>query len=116
MTAVLIALLVITSALLLLVTLVQLLYMESLRLRARDLPALQLFKDRLQGFFRVWDAQLANRKYAAGAELSVADLSLYAGYARTKGAQPALLEGLPNLARWADEMAARPAVQRAIKF
>ena len=79
-------------------------------------PSIQLFKDRLQGFFRVWDAQLANRKYAAGAELSVADLSLYAGYARTKGAQPALLEGLPNLARWADEMAARPAVQRAIKF
>lgn len=30
------------------VTLVQLLYMESLRLRARDLPALQLFKEKLE--------------------------------------------------------------------
>ena len=48
MTALLIVLLVLTSALLGLVTLVQLLYMESLRLRARDLPALQLFKDRLE--------------------------------------------------------------------
>ena len=34
----------------------------------------------------------------------------------TKGAQPALLEGLPNLTRWAEEMAARPAIQRAVKF
>ena len=42
------ALLVVASALLGLVTLVQLLYMESLRLRARDLPALELFKDRLE--------------------------------------------------------------------
>lgn len=36
------------GALLCLVTLVQLLYMESLRLRARDLPALQLFKEKLE--------------------------------------------------------------------
>ena len=48
MNAVLMALLVVASALLGLVTLIQLLYMESLRLRARDLPALELFKDRLE--------------------------------------------------------------------
>jgi len=46
----------------------------------------------------------------------VADLSLFAGYWRTKGAQPALVEGFPNLAKWAEQMAARPAIQRAIKF
>ena len=79
-------------------------------------PSIQGFKDRLQGLFKVWDAQFANRKYAAGNEITVADLSLYAGYARTKGAQPVLLEGLPNLTRWAEEMAARPAIQRAVKF
>jgi GSH-dependent disulfide-bond oxidoreductase len=79
-------------------------------------PAVQMFKDRLRNLFKVWDEQLGKRKYAAGSEISVADLSLYAGYWRTKGAQPALLEGLPNLARWAEEMAARPAIQRAVKF
>ena len=79
-------------------------------------PAVQMFKDRLRNLFKVWDGELAKRKYAGGSEISVADLSLYAGYARTKGAQPALLEGLPNLTRWADEMAARPAIQRALKF
>ena len=79
-------------------------------------PSVQMFKDRLRALFKVWDDLLASRKYAAGSEISVADFSLYAGYARTKGAQPALLEGLSNLNRWGDEMAARPAIQRAVKF
>ena len=79
-------------------------------------PSVQAFKDRLRGFFKVWDELLGKRKFAAGDEISVADLSLFAGYWRTKGAQPALVEGFPNLARWAAQMAARPAIQRAIKF
>jgi glutathione S-transferase len=79
-------------------------------------PSVQSFKDRLRNLFKVWDDQLGKRKYAGGNEISVADLSLYAGYWRTKGAQPAVVEGFPNLTRWADEMSARPAVQRAIKF
>ena len=78
--------------------------------------SVQAFKDRLRGLFKVWDEQLGKRKYAAGDEITVADLSLYAGYWRTKGAQPALVEGFPNLDRWAAEMAARPAIQRAVKF
>jgi magnesium and cobalt exporter, CNNM family len=39
---------IVCAALLCLVTLVQVLYMESLRLRARDLPALQFFKETLE--------------------------------------------------------------------
>ena len=78
--------------------------------------SVQSFKDRLRGLFKVWDDQLATRKYAGGSEISVADLSLYAGYWRTKGAQPALVEGFPNLDKWAAEMAARPAIQKAVKF
>ena len=72
--------------------------------------------DRLRGMFKVWDDLLGKRKDAGGDEISVADLSLYAGYWRTKGAQPALVEGLPNLGKWAEQMAARPAIQRATKF
>ncbi len=79
-------------------------------------PSVQAFKDRLRGLFKVWDEQLGKRKYAAGDEITVADLSLYAGYWRTKGAQPALVEGFPNLDKWAAGMAARPAIQRAVKF
>jgi len=79
-------------------------------------PSAQLFKDRLRGFFKVWDDTLAKRKCCAGDEVTVADLSLFAGYARVKGSAPELVDGLPHLARWAGEMAARPAMQRATKF
>jgi len=33
-----------------------------------------------------------------------------------KNVQPALVEGFGNVVRWIDEMAARPAFQRALKF
>jgi GST-like protein len=79
-------------------------------------PVTQMFKDRVRALMQVWDGLLAKSKYCAGNELTVADLSLYAGYARIKGAAPDALEGMPNLARWADEMTARPAIQRALKF
>ena len=54
--------------------------------------------------------------YAAGDELTIADLSLYAGYWRTKGAFAECVEGFKNLDRWAAEIGARPGVQRALKF
>jgi len=76
-------------------------------------PSIQVFKDRLRAFFKVWDDKLAKRKYAAGDEVTIADFSLYAGYARMKGVVPELLEGLANVARWAKEMATRPGIQRA---
>jgi GST-like protein len=79
-------------------------------------PTAQMFKDRLRALLKVWDATLGKQKYCAGAEVTIADLSLYAGYARIKGSAPDLIEGLPNLARWGEEMTARPAIQRALKF
>lgn len=79
-------------------------------------PTAQMFKDRLRQYFKVWDERLAKQPYAAGTELTIADFSLFAGYRRTSGALPELLEGLPNLTRWAKEIGARPAMQRALKF
>ncbi len=79
-------------------------------------PSAELFKSRLKGYFKVWDDKLAKSKYAAGDELTIADLSLYAGYWRTKGAFPELVAGTANLERWAGEMAARPGIQKALKI
>jgi GST-like protein len=79
-------------------------------------PSADLFKGRWKQYLKVWDDRLGKQKYAAGNEVTIADFSLYAGYARAKGSMPELCEGFPNVARWADEMAARPAIQRALKF
>jgi len=79
-------------------------------------PTVQSFKDRQKALFQVWDDYFATRKYAAGDELTVADLSLYAGYWRTKGAFAECVEGFKHLERWAAEIGARPGVQRALKF
>jgi glutathione S-transferase len=79
--------------------------------------AADMFKARLKGYFKVWDDKLAKRKYAGGdGEVTIADLSLYAGYWRTKGAIPELVAGMANLERWAAEIGARPGVQRALKI
>jgi GST-like protein len=76
-------------------------------------PGAQIFRDRLRGLFRVWDDQLAARKYCAGDEITIADFSLYAGYARMTAVAPDILEGFANVARWGQAIAARPAIQRA---
>ena len=91
-------------------------YFGVVRSKEPHAPTAQMFKDRVRAFFKVWDDKLAKRRYAAGDEVTIADLSLYAGYARIKGAAPDIVESLPNVARWAGEMGARPAIQRALKF
>lgn len=91
-------------------------YFGVVRSKEPHAPSAQMFKDRVRAFFKVWDDKLAKRKYAAGDEVTIADLSLYAGYARIKGAAPDIVDSLPNVARWAQEMGARPAIQRALKF
>jgi GSH-dependent disulfide-bond oxidoreductase len=86
-------------------------------IRAKEVhaPTADILKQRLKHLFNTWDGLLSKRKYAAGSELTIADLSLYAGYWRTKGALPELVAGLSNLERWGSEMAARPGIQRATK-
>ena len=79
-------------------------------------PTVNWFKDLWKRYLKVWDDVLGKRKYAAGADFTVADLSLYAGYLRMSKAIPELVEGYPNVARWAQEIGARPAIQRALKF
>jgi len=79
-------------------------------------PSVEQFSKYVKTLFKVWDDKLAKRKYCAGNEITIADFSLYAGYARAKGSVPELCEGMPNLERWGNELAARPAIERALKF
>jgi GSH-dependent disulfide-bond oxidoreductase len=79
-------------------------------------PTADMFKARFREYMKVWDQTLGREKYAAGEEVTIADISLYAGYVRINAALPELCAGLANVDRWAKEMAARPAMQRAVKF
>ena len=79
-------------------------------------PSAEIFKSRLKSYFKVWDDALGRHRHCAGDEVTVADFSLYAGYVRAKGAIAEIFEGMPNVERWAKEMGARPATQRAVKF
>ncbi len=72
------------------------------------------FENRLLGFLRLCDGQLAGQDFLAG-ELSVADFALYPVVAT----RLALVENsgeMTNLTRWAATMAARPGVQRGMKL
>jgi GST-like protein len=79
-------------------------------------PTVELFKARIRDYFKVWDDKLGAQKYAAGGEFTIADISLYAGYLRINALNPDVCAGRAHLARWASEIAARPAMQRAAKW
>jgi len=87
-----------------------------LRSKEPHAPTAGMFKNRFRQYLEVWDGALARQQYAAGNELTIADVSLCAGWVRIKAVSPDVCEGLPNLERWGKEMAARPAMQRATRF
>lgn len=86
------------------------------RMKEPHAPALEVFRTMWKNYLKVWDAALGKRRYAAGEEITVADFALYGVIARAKIADAALIEEFPNIARWAGELAARPAIRRAMKF
>ncbi|WP_412545172.1 glutathione-dependent disulfide-bond oxidoreductase [Maricaulis sp. MIT060901] len=69
----------------------------------------------------VLDRTLANRKFIAGDEYSIADMAIWPWYgALVRGVLYSAAEFLSvdeykNVKRWADEIAARPAVKRGIR-
>ena len=89
---------------------------QIIRSKEPHAPSAEMFKQRLKGYFKVWNDYLGKRKYAAGDEVTIADLSLYAGYWRAKGALPEVVQDFPNLERWAAEIGARPGIQKALKI
>ena len=63
--------------------------------------------------FTVLDSQLAKTEYLAGDDYSIADIATWC-WTRTASWSGIDIEGLPNLARWHETIAARPAAQRGV--
>lgn len=79
----------------------------------KSAPNVEFFEKRLVNALRAADARLADREYLAD-EVSVADFALYPVVATRK---PVIEKhgGLPNLAKWAERMAARPGVAQGMQ-
>jgi len=75
-------------------------------------PALAHYEAQLRDMYGMYDRRLAESKYVAGDFYSVADVSCYADV-HVHGAEGIGLDEWPNLKRWHDTIAARPAVKKA---
>ncbi|MET0341586.1 MAG: glutathione S-transferase N-terminal domain-containing protein [Polyangiales bacterium] len=64
--------------------------------------------------FEVLDGQLARSEFLADA-YSIADIATYPWVVAHRWAELSI-DGLPNLARWLDQLGARPAVQRGMQI
>ncbi|GAA6163781.1 glutathione S-transferase N-terminal domain-containing protein [Pelagimonas sp. KU-00592-HH] len=77
-----------------------------------DLPyAKNRYRTEVARLYGVLDKQLAQNEFVAGDFYSIADMSIW-GWASLWEGQQQTLEDKPHFARWLDQMAARPAVQR----
>ncbi len=73
--------------------------------------AIQRYQDETHRLYGVLDGQLADRAYVAG-DYSIADMASWP-WIRSHERQGIDLAEFPNVERWFDAIAARPAVQRA---
>ena len=79
-------------------------------------PTLEMFESRYRRFMEVWDAALATRPYCAGQDLTIADFAFFGHMFRCRIVAPHLIEGLANIARWYEGIAARPGVKKGCDF
>ncbi|MCP9758747.1 glutathione S-transferase family protein [Aquitalea sp. S1-19] len=85
-----------------------------LRYAPETLPyAQKRYHDETLRLYGVLDRQLADHRFVAGSDYSIADIALYPWVARHEWHMVALAD-FPHVQRWADMMAARPAVQRGM--
>jgi len=75
-------------------------------------PAIDRYQGEVRRLFGVLDVQLSGQEYLAG-DYSIADIASWA-WVRTHKWSGVELDGLPHLARWVAQLAARPACQRGI--
>jgi GST-like protein len=89
------------------------LFQLSMAAPEKSAPNVEFFEKRLMNALRVADERLAGRDYLAD-EISVADFALYPVVVTRK---PVIEKhgGLPNLAKWADRMAARAGVAKGMQ-
>lgn len=83
-----------------------------LKFANEDIPyAKDRYRAECARLYGVLDRQLAGNEYVAGAEYSIADMAIWPWASLWEGQQQDLADK-PHLARWLDQVWARPAVRR----
>lgn len=78
----------------------------------QDLPyAKDRYRREVARLYGVLDRRLAEHRFVAGEDYSVADMAIWPWASLWEG-QEQVLDDKPHMARWLDEVASRPAVQR----
>ena len=75
--------------------------------------AIERYTNEVERLHRVLDKRLAEAEYLAGAEYSMADIITFP-WIRNPERRNIDLADYPNVKRWHDAIAARPAVQRGV--
>jgi glutathione S-transferase/GST-like protein len=75
-------------------------------------PAIDRYQGEVKRLFGVLDTRLAEHEFLAG-DYSIADIANWA-WVRTHDWSGVSVEPFPSLARWQDQLAARPACQRGV--
>jgi GST-like protein len=76
--------------------------------------AINRYTNETRRLYGVMDKELSKKPYIAGKEYSIADIAIFP-WTRSWKNQGLTLEEFPNVLRWHEEIAARPAVQRGVE-
>ena len=76
--------------------------------------AFSRYKTQVQTTYKVLEERLASSKYLGGADYGIADIATFPWARATDMFIPGFKAGHPNIARWLDDVGARPAVVKAV--
>jgi GST-like protein len=77
--------------------------------------AIDLFRNELRRCYRAVEERLAEQEYLVETGYSIADIAVFPFVAVSVQVAPEFLDTHPNIKRWYDTVAVRPAVERGMK-
>ncbi|MCB1332135.1 MAG: glutathione S-transferase N-terminal domain-containing protein [Roseivivax sp.] len=87
-----------------------------LKFAPEDIPyAKRRYVEEVERLYGVLDERLASNRFVAGPNYTIADMAIW-GWASLWEGQNQTLDDKPHMARWLDEVFARPAVKRGRKL
>ena len=86
------------------------------RMKEPHEPTMDEFGKRFNRYLEYWDGLMADRKFAAGGEVTIADFAFYPVVYRAKTVTPEYTQGCGNVDRWYAEIHSRPGVQKGVDF